>query len=91
MKKEYNKPYIGVESFQLNAALATACSTSGYIAINYGPSTCAFPPSSETPGKGQFFSLINCQFDLTGPNEDGNDTDCYHGPLLSGNITFTWS
>ena len=58
MKKEYNKPYIGVESFQLNAAIADACSTMGSRPINHGETTCSF-------ANGQFYSLINCQIDLS--------------------------
>lgn len=84
MKKQYNKPYIGLESFQLNAAIADACSTSGGTAINHGESTCSF-------ANGQFFSLFNCETDVTGPANDGNDTLCYQGPLLSGGIVFTFS
>lgn len=84
MKKVYSKPYIGIDSFQLNAAIATACTTGGGQSINHGESTCSF-------ANGQFYSLVNCQIDLTGPANDGNDTICYHGPLLTGNITFTFS
>lgn len=80
MKKEYRKPYLMVESFQLNAAIAASCSSQGYIAINYGEDTCTFD-------NGQFFNNNNCQMDLTGPEGDGNDTLCYHGPLLAG-VTF---
>lgn len=84
MKKQYNKPYIGLESFQLNAAIADACSTMGNTPINHEEDVCSF-------AGGQFFSLINCQMDLTGPANDGNDAICYHGPLASGGIVFTWS
>lgn len=79
MKKTYTKPAVIIESFQLNAAVAASCSSQGFIPIGYGETTCEFG--------GQFFSHENCQFDLTGSEGDGNDTDCYHGPLIAG-VTF---
>ena len=95
MKKSYNKPYLGVESFQLNAAVANTCtggnarSAPRGIAINHWESTCSFPEGPNKPG--QFFSLVNCQIDLTDGSVDGNDTLCYHGPMLSNGIIFTFS
>lgn len=80
MKKKYVKPEFVLESFQLNAAIAASCSSQGYIPINYGENTCSFD-------NGEFFNNNNCQMDLTGPNGDGNDTLCYHGPFLAG-VTF---
>lgn len=77
MKKVYMKPMIVIESFQLDATVAASCSSQGYIPINYGEDTCTFD-------NGQFFNYNNCQMDLTGPGGDGNDTICYHGPLLAG-------
>ena len=84
MKKQYNKPYIGLESFQLNAAIADACSTMGYRPVGPSENECSF-------AGGQFYSAINCKLDLTGPANDGNDGVCYHGPLATGGIVFTWS
>jgi len=85
MKRPYKKPYLEVESFQLDAAIAEACSTLGSIAIHHTEEkNCTF-------ANGQFFNLINCSMDLTGASIDGNDTVCYHGPFLSGGKTFTWS
>ena len=86
MKKIYKKPYLGVESFQLNAAVAAACSSDGRRPINHRSTTCSFPEKS-----GQFFSLVNCQIDVSDGSVDGNDTICYHGPLLSNGITLTFS
>lgn len=80
MKREYKKPVLVVESFQLDAALAASCSSQGYIPINYGENNCTYD-------NGQFFNGNNCQFDLTGPDGDGNDTPCYHGPAVA-NETF---
>ena len=86
MKKKYVKPYLGVESFQLNAAVATACSRNSAQAIYYYEDSCSFPR-----GSGQFFSLVNCQIDVTDASLDGNNTLCYHGPILSNGIIFTFS
>lgn len=80
MKRTYTKPLIAMESFQLNAAIAASCSSEDGIAIHYGENTCTYDD-------GQFFNYNNCQFDLTGPEGDGNDTDCYHGPIVA-NQTF---
>jgi len=79
-KKKYTKPYIVMESFQLNAAIAASCSSQNFIPINYGENTCTFD-------NGEFFNYNNCQIDLTGPGGDGNDTLCYHGPLQAS-MTF---
>ncbi len=67
MKKYYEKPIIALESFQLNAAIADACSTYGYIPINQGELSCSF-------GGGQYYSYINCQIDLSGPANDAHDS-----------------
>lgn len=77
MKKKYEKPVLIIEPFQLDATIAASCSSQGYIAINYGENNCTFD-------EGQFFNANNCQMDLTGPEGDGNDTLCYHGPKLAG-------
>lgn len=77
MKRKYEKPVLAMESFQLDAAVAASCSSQGYIPIGYGEDSCTFD-------NGQFFNYNNCQMDLTGPGGDGNDTICYHGPMLAG-------
>lgn len=74
MKKTYTKPYLVVESFQLDAAIAANCSSQGFIPIGHGEDSCTLD--------GEFFNLNNCQTDLTGPDGDGNDTICYHGPIF---------
>ena len=84
MKKKYEKPIFIVESFQLDASIAASCSSQGYTPINYGENSCTFE-------NGQFFNAKNCQMDLTGPEGDGNDTLCYHGPLLAAGNTFVSS
>ncbi len=84
MKRKYEKPYLGLESFQLNAAVALSCSSQNYTPINYWESGCTFE-------NGEYFNLFNCQFDLSGPENDGNDSICYHGPVLSFGEIFTYS
>ena len=82
MKKQYAKPSIIIESFQLNATIATStCREDAlkdgmdYIKLGYSEDTCTYD-------NGQFFNYDNCEFDLTGPQNDGNDTVCYHGPTF---------
>lgn len=86
MKREYKKPYLLVESFQLNAAIAGSCTTLGGITINYGEDNCGYKMIA--PGMYQFFNYYNCEMDLTGPGGDGNDTICYHGPSESNGRVF---
>lgn len=82
MKKIYTKPYLAVESFQLNAAIAASCSSDGGIAIHYGESTCS---DSAT---GYFADVGVCSFDGNGKGGDGNDGPCYHGPFHTDGQTF---
>ena len=80
MKRTYTKPLIAMESFQLNAAIAAACSQrEGGIAIHYGENSCL--ASEEMPGLDYFG--IACQEaggkDVVSGGPDGNDGICYHG------------
>ena len=84
MKKKYDKPFIALESYQLNAAVANACSSLGHIAINHVENTCTFD-------SGQFYNYTTCQVDLTNADLDEHDSICYHGPTASGGIVFVWS
>ena len=83
MKRTYTKPLIAMESFQLDAAIAQSCSSQGYIPIGKSPSDCSFD--------GEFFNQNNCQVDLTGADDDGHDTICYHGPEAAAGMTFVAS
>ena len=76
MKKEYSKPYLLVESFQLDAAIAASCSASGAQAINYSLNTCT--AEEEVPGL--TYLGDKCVDDIV-VDGDGNDTICYHGPV----------
>ena len=72
MKKEYSKPYMMVESFQLNAAIAASCSSEGKNPINFYQSNCTL--EEELPGLGYFGAA--CEGDVTNPDF------CYHGPII---------
>ena len=75
MKKTYNKPFIMVELFQLDAALASSCS----VALHHGEHTCNDTDKDGEAGTGYFGAA--CVHDVTVPDGDGNDTICYHGPI----------
>lgn len=87
MKKVYKKPVVVIESFQLDAAIAGNCKADAeaqekkYTKLGYTEDTCTY-------AGGQYFNYDNCEVDLTGPEGDGNDETCYHGPLLAGGIVF---
>ena len=74
MKKTYVKPYIAVESFQLDAAIATSCSDSGKYALGHAVNDCKHESG--------YFGDACSPFDVTDfKGADGNDELCYHGPF----------
>ena len=83
MKREYQKPYLAMESFQLNAAIAASCSSEGKTPINYGVDSC---------GNGYFgvYFGSSCEVDVTNPGGDENDELCYQG-LFDPNLVFIQS
>lgn len=83
MKREYRKPYLLVESFQLDAAIAAACSEDGKMPINYGLDTCR--ATEEDPGMTYIGNMCIHDVKVEG---DGNDLICYHGPMVDFNSTF---
>lgn len=80
MKRKYAKPYLIVESFQLNAAVASSCSGEGKLPIHFGENTCM---SEDDEGEVYIEYLGNaCKTDIINQvGGDGNDTICYHGPF----------
>lgn len=80
MKRKYQKPYLAVESFQLNAAIAASCSSEGKQPIHYGENTCIV---GDNPDEQAIEYLGNaCELDIVGDvGGDSNDTFCYHGPF----------
>lgn len=80
MKREYEKPYLAVESFQLNAAVAASCSSQGRQPINYYENNCKV---GDDPGEPAIEYLGNaCELDIIGGvGGDDNDSLCYQGPF----------
>lgn len=80
MKKAYVKPYIAVESFQLDAAIASSCSSEGKLALHFYLNTCDAEAENEAPGLHYFGDVCIHDVQVEG---DGNDLICYHGPTTS--------
>ena len=82
MKRTYLKPVLAFESYQLASALAGDCN----LKLNHYASSCTADENGRGKGpntQGEFFNYNNCQVDLTGPEKDGGETLCYHGPLFT--------
>ena len=75
MKKTYVKPYLAVESFQLDAAIAASCSQENKLSLGYTMDTCT--AEEEDPNLNYFGNLCVHDVQVEG---DGNDLICYHGP-----------
>lgn len=81
MKREYSKPFLAVESFQLDAMVAASCSSDGKNVIGKtkeeilqyrDPVTLFF---ADNKGGG------SCEYDAAGEEIDGDESDyCYQGP-----------
>ena len=80
MKKTYVKPYIAVETFQLDAAIAAACSTDGLYVLGLTIDQCNLEDDKgdQMPGSGYFGDICVHDVKVEG---DGNDLICYHGPV----------
>lgn len=83
MKKTYKKPYIAVESFQLDAAIAASCSSEGKAALNYVIATCKDYTDYAVLG---YFGN-SCTHNVMDEG-DGNDWICYHGPQVKADDAF---
>ena len=82
MKKEYSRPLLAYEAFQLTAAIAGDCN----LKLNHYSYACTADENGLGLGPnttGVFFDYNNCQIDLTGPEVDGADSVCYHGPMFT--------
>lgn len=82
MKKAYVKPYLAVESFQLDAAIASSCSSENKVPLNYGMNSCT--PFEEEPGLLYFgAACANGGYDVINPGTDDTNSEfCYHGPTI---------
>lgn len=71
MKKEYVKPYLALESFQLVAALAGSCTDANKAPLNHGIDSCILDDNT-------LFGIA-CK-------ESVHDFPelCYHGPVNGG-------
>lgn len=78
MKKEYVKPYIAVESFQLDAAIAASCTAEGKAPVGYNLNDCV--PDPVIVGAHMTYIGDLCVHDVEVLG-DGNDLVCYHGPV----------
>lgn len=89
MKKEYQKPYLAVESFQLNAAIAASCTSEDKAPINHGQYDCKL---GDNPGEIEdvIFGAA-CVDDVYTQSGDGNDFFCYHGPVADMSSVFVYS
>ena len=85
MKKKYSKPYIYIESFQLDAALASGCTPGATINVTENDCGIGTPVVGDDKDY-MFFNWHNCSYDLS--YEDGNDVDCYHGPTVTPDVVF---
>ncbi len=82
MKKEYNKPCLAFEAFQLSCSIAGDCN----LKLNHYSYECSADENGNGLGpyvEGEFFDYNKCQIDLTGPELDGGETYCYHGPIFT--------
>lgn len=77
MKKAYTKPYLAVESFQLDATVAGSCRDENKIPMNSGVENCNFEKFN--PGITQFGPA--CITNVLATYGDFN-TFCYHGPQI---------
>lgn len=75
MKREYTKPMLAFESFQLDAAIAAGCVNK----LHYGQYECHEQWSPEET----LFSFVQCDIDLVGDGQK-HFTECYHGPIFTG-------
>ena len=79
MKKEYVKPYLALESFQLVAALAGSCTDQGYTPLNQSVDDCKGLESVGIP----FFGG-SCQMDVF-----ENQELCYQTMIEGTGVTLT--
>lgn len=86
MKKMYEKPYIAVESFQLDAAIAQGCSQEFIGKVNSDENSCGYGSGASEEKTFMFFNWQNCAVDVT--YADGNDAVCYHGPTSTSGLYF---
>ena len=86
MKKTYTKPYIAVESFQLDAAIAASCTSDGKHSLGYTMDSCNLEDNrGSTDFVGLHYFGNACIHDVK-VEGDGNDLICYHGPVPASSM-----
>ncbi len=74
MKREYIRPYLAVESFQLNAAIAGACGGNGQIALAHSVDECKANDATGDFGGPYYGAACDVNVVLN----DGSAEVCYH-------------
>ena len=88
MKKTYTKPYIAMESFQLDAAIAASCTSDDKQSLGYAVNTCTLSDNKGIQLPTAHVLGLACaavgEVDIVngGVGSDLNDTYCYHGPTI---------
>ena len=89
MKKTYTKPYLAVESFQLDAAIATSCSSQGKAVLTQAVESCTF--ESINPRITQFGDPCTTNVIKPAHGYGLYNTLCYHGPVAAYSNVFMTS
>ena len=80
MKKTYTKPYVIVESFQLDAAIASSCTSEGKTPLHFSEHTCT--SFEEAPNLLYFgAACADGGYNVFDIPAEGNNGFCYHGPI----------
>lgn len=77
MKKEYIKPYLAVESFQLDAAIAGACGGENMMALNHQVNTCTLADETNDYGLIYFGAACGTAGGMDIVTPDNSDGACY--------------
>ena len=90
MKKTYTKPHLAVESFQLDAAVATSCSAQGKAVLSQDVNGCSFESIdrriTQFGGK-----CITDVVNVNNPKYGLYNYLCYHGPVVEYTSIFITS
>lgn len=89
MKKTYTKPYLAVESFQLDAAIATSCSEQNKPVLSQAIETCNFLLLDKRIT--QFGNACPTDVINTTHGYGLYNTLCYHGPVATYSNVFMTS
>lgn len=77
MKKEYIKPYLAVESFQLDAAIAGACGGANQMQLNHQVHTCTLADETNDYGLIYFGNACGTAGGMDIVTPDNPDGSCY--------------